>query len=72
MFKIQKKTLIDNNWQELFASLDNDTQHVAQFLKRARKAYKVRANELDTVLEDIGSKMNEYVTMDTSGSFSAH
>lgn len=72
MFKIHKKTLIDNNWKELFNSLGNDTQHVAQFIKHARKTYKVRANELDNVLADIGSKVNEYVTMDSSGSFSHH
>lgn len=69
-FKINRRTLIENNWEELYASLDNNTQYVAQFLKNARKHYKVRANDLDTVLGDIGAQVNEYVTMDSSGSFS--
>lgn len=72
MFKIHKKTLIDKNWQELFSSLGNDPVHVAQFIKNARKTYKVRANDLDTLLADIGVKMNDYVTMDSSGSFKSH
>lgn len=71
-FKIHRATLISNNWQELFHSLDNDMQRVSLFIKGARKTYKVRANDLDNILADIGSKVTDYVTMDTSGLFNVH
>lgn len=71
-FKIHKTTLLDNNWKELFACLENDTQRVSHFIKLARKNYKVPANDLDNLLRDIGAKVNEYVALDGSGSFSAH
>lgn len=71
-FKVYRTTLVSNNWEELFQCLDNDMQQVASFIKGARKTYKVRANDLDRILSDIGSKVPDYVTMDTSGLFNVH
>ncbi len=67
--KIHKSTLADNNWKELFSIMENDTAKVSQFIKAARKTKNIRANDLDRLLGDIASVVDEYVTMDSSGSF---
>lgn len=66
-FKVHKSVLVRNDWRELYSCLGNDTQRVADFIKLARKTHKVRANDLDTVLNDIGQKVNEYLSLDGSG-----
>lgn len=67
-FKVRRSTLIDNNWQELFHCLGRDTQVISNFLRGARKAYNLPANDLDSILADIGNQVEEYVTVNSSGS----
>jgi len=68
--KINKSTLENNDWAELFHCLNKDTQLVAKFLSSARKAKRLPANDLDRILVDIGRKVNSHIVIDTSGSIS--
>lgn len=66
-FILKKNDLKTKNWNNIFSSFDNDTEHIAKYFKLIVKEKNIPIADLDSMLYSISSHVTTHIECSSSG-----